>query len=161
MYTCCTGTYLNEIRFLALSEIHTTDFSLISIYSMVSGASSWIYTWLPIATSCLLVFHHRQAFWQIQCRYGRPPLPSNSTHWGVWFLLRVPHRNVIWSENELPQVLVSYLVVTWCAKKQPIVSRSSTEEEYRSLALATSELLWIQSAHRTWGFLRGSHIILW
>ena len=30
--------------------------------------------------------------------------------------------------------------ITWFAKKQPTVSRSSTEAEYRSLAITTAEL---------------------
>lgn len=34
--------------------------------------------------------------------------------------------------------------VTWCSKKQSVVSRSSAEAEYRSLANCVSELLWIQ-----------------
>lgn len=36
-------------------------------------------------------------------------------------------------------------LVSWWAKKQPTVSRSSIEAKYRSLALATTKVLWIQS----------------
>lgn len=35
-------------------------------------------------------------------------------------------------------------LISWSAKKQPTVSRSSTEAEYRSLAISCAELLWIQ-----------------
>ena len=34
---------------------------------------------------------------------------------------------------------------SWTAKKWPIVSRSSVEFEYKALAKATAELIWIQS----------------
>lgn len=34
--------------------------------------------------------------------------------------------------------------VTWCSKKQTVVSRSSAKAEYRSLANCVSELLWIK-----------------
>lgn len=36
-------------------------------------------------------------------------------------------------------------IISWRAKKQYIVLRSSTEAEYRSLTSVTCELIWIQS----------------
>jgi hypothetical protein len=35
-------------------------------------------------------------------------------------------------------------LISWSAKKQPTVSRSSIEAEYKALANATAELMWIQ-----------------
>lgn len=37
---------------------------------------------------------------------------------------------------------------SWSSKKQPTVAKSSTEAEYRALAMATAGLLWIQSLLR-------------
>jgi histone deacetylase 1/2 len=36
-------------------------------------------------------------------------------------------------------------LISWGSKKQPLVARSSTEAEYRSMANTTADLLWIQS----------------
>jgi hypothetical protein len=35
--------------------------------------------------------------------------------------------------------------ISWSAKKQPTVSRSSTEAEYKSMANAVAEVMWLQS----------------
>lgn len=34
--------------------------------------------------------------------------------------------------------------ISWCAKKQPTVARSSTEAEYRAMAQTAADLVWIQ-----------------
>jgi hypothetical protein len=42
-------------------------------------------------------------------------------------------------------VFFSPNLISWCAKKQKIVSQSSNEAEYKAMADATTELMWIQS----------------
>jgi hypothetical protein len=41
-------------------------------------------------------------------------------------------------------VFLGNCLISWSAKKQPVVSRSSTEAEYRSMAIATVELYWLR-----------------
>ncbi|KAG8478469.1 hypothetical protein CXB51_028351 [Gossypium anomalum] len=42
-------------------------------------------------------------------------------------------------------VYFGYTPVSWCSKKQQVVSRSTAEAEYRSLAAATSDVTWLLS----------------
>lgn len=69
--------------------------------------------------------------------------------------------------NGLYLVIVSIFVQKfgiWCSKKQAIVLRSSTESEYRALAIAAYELdsfLWIRSSLTELGVTLTSTPILW
>jgi histone deacetylase 1/2 len=52
-------------------------------------------------------------------------------------------------------------LVSWCAKKQATVSRSSTEAEYKAVANATAEIMWIQSLLRELGVKAPPAAQLW
>jgi hypothetical protein len=52
-------------------------------------------------------------------------------------------------------------LISWSSKKQPTVSRSSTEAEYRSLAVTASELVWISSLLRELQFPMNQAPTLW
>jgi hypothetical protein len=47
-------------------------------------------------------------------------------------------------------------LVSWSARKQATLSRSSTEAEYKSLANATAELIWIQAVLQELGVINKS-----
>ncbi|XP_066373174.1 uncharacterized mitochondrial protein AtMg00810-like [Miscanthus floridulus] len=52
-------------------------------------------------------------------------------------------------------------LVSWSARKQPIVSHSSTEAEYKSLANATAEMMWIQRLLTELGISHSPMARLW
>jgi histone deacetylase 1/2 len=52
-------------------------------------------------------------------------------------------------------------LISWSAKKQATVSRSSTEAEYKSVANATAEVIWIQSLLRELGVKTTQTPCLW
>jgi histone deacetylase 1/2 len=52
-------------------------------------------------------------------------------------------------------------LISWSARKQATVSRSSTEAEYKSLANATAEIIWIQSVLREIGVKQPRTTCLW
>uniref|UniRef100_A0A2N9HNG4 Reverse transcriptase Ty1/copia-type domain-containing protein n=1 Tax=Fagus sylvatica TaxID=28930 RepID=A0A2N9HNG4_FAGSY len=51
--------------------------------------------------------------------------------------------------------------ITWSTKKQPTVSRSSTESEYRALAIASAELCWIRTLLKDLGVFLSQTPVLW
>uniref|UniRef100_A0A2N9IPU1 Protein kinase domain-containing protein n=1 Tax=Fagus sylvatica TaxID=28930 RepID=A0A2N9IPU1_FAGSY len=51
--------------------------------------------------------------------------------------------------------------ITWSAKKQPTVSRSSTESEYRALTIASAEICWVRSLPKDLGIYLIDPPILW
>jgi histone deacetylase 1/2 len=52
-------------------------------------------------------------------------------------------------------------LIAWSARKQATVSRSSTESEYKALANATAEIIWIQSLLRELRVSQVQSPILW
>ena len=52
-------------------------------------------------------------------------------------------------------------LISWCARNQATVSRSSTEAEYKALANATAEVIWIQSMLKELGVPQVQPPCLW
>jgi histone deacetylase 1/2 len=52
-------------------------------------------------------------------------------------------------------------LVSWSARKQPTVSRSSTEAEYKALANATAELIWVEALVHELGVFLKEKPCLW
>ena len=58
-------------------------------------------------------------------------------------------------------VYLGFNPITWSAKKQATVSRSSTESEYRAFAIASAELCWIRTLLKDLGIFLSQTSILW
>uniref|UniRef100_A0A2N9FUI2 Integrase catalytic domain-containing protein n=1 Tax=Fagus sylvatica TaxID=28930 RepID=A0A2N9FUI2_FAGSY len=58
-------------------------------------------------------------------------------------------------------VYLGHNAITWSAKKQATVSRSSTESEYRALAIASVELCWVRCLFKDLGIFLTDPPTLW
>ena len=58
-------------------------------------------------------------------------------------------------------IFVGPNLISWSSKKQPTVSRSSTEAEYKALANGAAEAMWIESLLKELGVLQQRTPILW
>ena len=58
-------------------------------------------------------------------------------------------------------VFVGPNLISWSAKKQPTVSRSSTEAEYKALANGAAEAIWVESLLKELGVSQQRTTILW
>jgi hypothetical protein len=58
-------------------------------------------------------------------------------------------------------IFVGPNLVSWSARKQTTVSRSSTEAEYKALANATTELIWVEALLRELGVRLQEKPCLW
>jgi hypothetical protein len=58
-------------------------------------------------------------------------------------------------------VLVGGNLVSWRSKKQPVVSRSTAEAEYRAMFVCLSELLWMKGLLSELKLLRRGPLNLW
>jgi hypothetical protein len=58
-------------------------------------------------------------------------------------------------------VLLRLNLISWSARKQSTVSRSSTETEYKAVANATTEIMWIQTLLREIGIKTPQATNLW
>jgi histone deacetylase 1/2 len=58
-------------------------------------------------------------------------------------------------------IFVGPNLISWSAKKQPTVSRSSTEAEYKALGNGVAEAMWVESVLKELGVPRQRTAILW
>jgi hypothetical protein len=58
-------------------------------------------------------------------------------------------------------VFLGDCLIAWSAKKQAVVSRSSTEAEYRSLSIATAELYWLRMLFKELKIFLSTPPVLW
>ena len=58
-------------------------------------------------------------------------------------------------------VFFGSILISWSSRKQPTVSRSSTEAEYKALANGTAKVTWIQSLLKELQVMQPRAPVLW
>ncbi|XP_060185225.1 uncharacterized mitochondrial protein AtMg00810-like [Lycium barbarum] len=88
---------------------------------------------------------------------------SGTTDWGLQLYKNSPLALTIYSDSDWAGcsatrrstsgfcIFLGSNLISWSAKKQPTVARSSIEAEYRALAVATAEAIWLQYILRDLG----------
>ncbi|XP_028059334.1 uncharacterized protein LOC114263037 [Camellia sinensis] len=147
--------YVNDILFTSSDSCFIA--SLLQQISLIGGLQYLTITRLDLGLAINQACQHMQAptnghFAQVKrlLRYVKGTLHYGlSFSLGPFFLQAFTDSN--WASDGLDRCSISgfcvYLgpnLLSWSAKKQPTVSCSSIEAEYRSMAYTTAELCWIQ-----------------
>ncbi|XP_020221016.1 uncharacterized protein LOC109803750 [Cajanus cajan] len=123
-----------------LSKASTEDFLNASLYCSVVGALQYAHHWSVV--KCILRYLKGTTSWSLHLQEA----PSNSS------LSIHAYCDVDWASDLDDRrstlgasIFLGPNLVSWWSKKQTVVARSSTEAGYRSLALAKTEVTWIQT----------------
>lgn len=149
---------------LKLSRFGTDSLSDAHLYRSIVGGLQYATITRPdiafsVNKACQFMAHPLESHWKAVKRilrylkgtlsYGLElkPAPSPSTCFNL-----VAYSDADWASDPDDRrstsgycIYFGSNIVSWCSKKQTLVARSTAEAEYRSMAHATSELLWIQS----------------
>jgi histone deacetylase 1/2 len=93
-------------------------------------------------------------------RYVRQAVDSGLQLWASTYTLFSAFFDADWADNMDDRrftggyaIFYGGNLIAWSARKQPTVSRSSIESEYKALSNATTELVWVQSLLQELGVL--------
>ena len=156
-------------------DTHSDDLQNIGDYQRIVGKLIYLTITRPdisYAVSIVSQFMHSPAMFHLSIvkrilRYlkgsiGRGILLKKNGHHDI-----VGYADADWAGNVLDRksttgfcTFVGGNLVTWKSKKQSVVARSSAEAEYRAMASAACELIWLKGLLADLGFLSSAPITL-